>query len=168
MLLTNLIARALVFASGLILGFAMFGEQRRDADLDSAFRGTTDVLGFLSIQSPQSSHYLEILNLLSSAIDKSRQEQHWRGRNKYVGKIFSFVEPREAPSRLEFQESLIVSEHPQDFDSSEQFLNANSPGALPFIESGEVENGCNWDILDLSQWDIFPLVEQGIFETNNN
>ncbi|KAK4071700.1 transcriptional regulator family: Fungal Specific TF [Trichoderma aggressivum f. europaeum] len=76
LLLGNMcILKALIFAAGLILGFDMFAKRELDYEVEVAFRSAKDVLDFLGIQSPQASHYSEILGLLSNAITKRPTEE---------------------------------------------------------------------------------------------
>ncbi|EGR48297.1 uncharacterized protein TRIREDRAFT_62244 [Trichoderma reesei QM6a] len=140
LLLGNMcILKALIFAAGLILGFDMFAKKELDYEVEVAFRSAKDVLDFLGVQSPQASHYSEILGLLSNAIMKRRMELSSRPRSKYVGKLFSFN--REGHS---------------DHDDS-----AGNDEALTFDDRINVLRG--WDGLELSQWDSFPFFNPRAF-----
>lgn len=144
----------------------MFEEQNRDPDIDSAFRGTTDVLGFLSIQSLQAGHYLEILSCLASAIDKLRQKRP-RGRNKYVGKIFTFTdvgEPVSVSQQHDPKSNNGVSGQ-LALGNDETFLDLGSP-ETSFLAGGDLNAALDWDVLNPAQWDTYPFGEQRNFDTS--
>lgn len=151
-------SRAWIFAAGLILGFAMFEDQNRDADIDAAFRGATEVLSFISIQSPQAGHYFEILSLLSSAIDKLRQRRLPRRQNKYVGKIFSLGEPDGGTTQGNEAE-LGGTSGVGDGGESQMFLGFGGSGTPGLFNGVDADVALDWDILNLSRWDSFPFVE---------
>lgn len=137
----------------------MFEDQNRDADVDAAFRGATDVLSFLSIQSPQASHYFEILNLLSSAIDKLRQRRLPRRQNKYVGKIFSLSEPDGVSSQANEPDLISCTPGMAGMSENQLFIGLTGSGSPAFLNGSEVDIALDWDILNLSRWDTFPFVE---------
>src|SRR6478735_6523709 len=87
------VSRALVFASGLVLGLEIFAKYPVESDINNAFEGAKDVLRHLATQSPQAAHYLDILTTLSGAIDKRRSNEASSGRSRYVSKLFSLDAP---------------------------------------------------------------------------
>ncbi|OIW34815.1 hypothetical protein CONLIGDRAFT_688771 [Coniochaeta ligniaria NRRL 30616] len=162
MMLGNMcIIKALTFAAGLILGFAIFAEQTRDCGVEAAFDGAKDVLGFLAAQSPQACHYLEILTLLSRAIDKQRQRQTARGRNKYVGRIFQLDEGGTSTALGADDDDLVSpsSSQPGDVIVQEERDAPDGNESMPGLDSVDENFPSAWDMLELSLWDNFPFVE---------
>ncbi|KAL6876872.1 hypothetical protein J3F83DRAFT_727362 [Trichoderma novae-zelandiae] len=169
LLLGNMcILKALIFAAGLILGFDMFAKKELDYEVEVAFRSARDVLDFLGIQSPQASHYSEILGLLSNAIMKRRTELSSRPRSRYVGKLFSLSRQGE----LRQGGGAEIDEVPPLGDG-----NTDDTGITP-REAGEVWGADisvpisaemdgdllrGWDSLELSQWDSFPFFNPRVF-----
>lgn len=133
----------------------MFAEKNRDYEVEGAFDGAKDVLGFLSAQSPQAGHYLEILSLLSTAIDRQRQRQTTRGRNKYVGKILTLNnDPApQAGASTSPNDSISVAPVPSMLSDQTDYTSS----AMPDVS---VDFSVDWDALDLSQWDSFPFLDQ--------
>lgn len=122
--------------------------------METAFTGTTDVLGFLANQSPQAAHYLDILTSLSNASLKRKTTAR---KNRYVSRIFSVG----AASA-----DLLVSGRPQDLSWADG-LNLDDLDATPVI-GDEIEDwsfgqavgeglSLDWDSLNISQWDSFPF-----------
>ncbi|KAF1842938.1 uncharacterized protein K460DRAFT_340538 [Cucurbitaria berberidis CBS 394.84] len=153
--------KALIFASGLIIGFAIFVEQKGDDELDAAFHGAQSILSFLSTQSPQAAHYMDILSLLSRAITSKRQKQTQRGRNKYVEKLFAHSQEISAAVSMAHDDNLVLP------INGSRITTENS--AIPFLgsemlpstfEDVSIELPFDWDILEISQWDSFPFLDQ--------
>ncbi|EHK21085.1 uncharacterized protein TRIVIDRAFT_153210 [Trichoderma virens Gv29-8] len=164
LLLGNMcILKALIFAAGLILGFDMFAKRELDYEVEVTFRSAKDVLDFLGIQSPQATHYSEILGLLSNAITKRRMKLSSRSRSRYVGKLVSFSGER--------------SSSQDNTTNDNEVLSLNNNEGLPLGEIGGVWTGDlsaqsgemdgdmlrGWDSLDLSQWDNFPFFNPRAF-----
>ncbi|KAM6485264.1 hypothetical protein HDV62DRAFT_354524 [Trichoderma sp. SZMC 28011] len=160
LLLGNMcILKALIFAAGLILGFDMFAKRELDYEVEVAFRSAKDVLDFLGIQSPQASHYSEILGLLSNAITKRRMKLSSRPRSRYVGKLVSFSDGGDSSQ--------------DNITNDNETLPLNNTGGLSVsvgeiggvwstdlpAQSTEMDEDMlrGWDSLDLSQWDSFPF-----------
>lgn len=123
-----------MFASGLLLGFAMFAQTEPVPEVDSAFQNAISVLERLAQVSPQARHYFEILSTLSDAIH-TRREQLGRERRKksdrFVSQIFTAdfhdgssmppppanVTPSSAPSNIDPSLNGDVSSNdPADFN----------------------------------------------------
>ncbi|PTB65791.1 hypothetical protein BBK36DRAFT_1121016 [Trichoderma citrinoviride] len=163
LLLGNMcILKALIFAAGLILGFDMFAKKELDYEVEVAFRSAKDVLDFLGIQSPQASHYSEILGLLSNAIMKRRMELSSRPRSRYVGKLLSFNREGGDPGQengAENEEALAVDDHTTCNHA------AGVWGADMAAQGAEMDGDVlrGWDGLELSQWDSFPFFNPRVF-----
>lgn len=137
----------------------MFAKRELDYEVEVAFRSAKDVLDFLGIQSPQASHYSEILGLLSNAIMKRRMKLSSRPRNRYVGKLVSFSDGGDS------------SQDNMTNDNEAVPLNNTGGLSVPVGEIGGVWSADlpaqptdmdedmlrGWDSLDLSQWDSFPF-----------
>ncbi|OAP56024.1 hypothetical protein AYL99_10176 [Fonsecaea erecta] len=84
--------KAWIFAAGLVLGFSMFVQGESRFDMDDAFSNAREVLGNLSIHSPQAEHYYEILTGFADVIQRHRQHlsrEKRRHKNKYVDQILT-------------------------------------------------------------------------------
>ncbi|KAH0489488.1 hypothetical protein TgHK011_009915 [Trichoderma gracile] len=167
LLLGNMcILKALIFAAGLILGFDMFAKKELDYEVEVAFRSAKDVLDFLGIQSPQASHYSEILGLLSNAIMKRRMEISSRPRSRYVGKLLTFGREGDLS-----QDNSAGSDEVLGLDERDdaagvtagqggQVWGADVPNQTAEMEGDELRG---WDGLELSQWDSFPFYNPRVF-----
>ena len=159
--------RALIFAAGLILGFDMFAKKELDYEVEVAFRSAKDVLDFLGVQSPQASHYSEILGLLSNAIMKRRMELSSRPRSKYVGKLFSFN--REGHSDHDDSagndEALTFDDRISTTGVTAREVVGEVWGADMPAQAAEMGGDVlrGWDGLELSQWDSFPFFNPRAF-----
>ncbi|CAK7203039.1 hypothetical protein SEUCBS139899_005768 [Sporothrix eucalyptigena] len=164
LLLGNMcIMKALVFAAGLILGFELFSKQREmDFQVEAAFRGAQDVLGFLAPQSPQAAHYLEILGLLASAIAKQRETLAVRSRSKYVGRIFSLGGQNSGSD--DATEAAIITAVSRDNTMPTRVLPTDAPADPPADAEGNGQPFLGWDSLDLMQWDSFPFLSPRSFD----
>lgn len=168
LLLGNMcILKALIFAAGLILGFDMFAKKELDYEVEVAFRSAKDVLDFLGVQSPQASHYSEILGLLSNAIMKRRMELSSRPRSKYVGKLFSFN--REGHSDHDDSagndEALTFDDRISTTGVTAREVVGEVWGADMPAQAAEMGGDVlrGWDGLELSQWDSFPFFNPRAF-----
>lgn len=137
----------------------MFAKRELDYEVEVAFRSAKDVLDFLGIQSPQASHYSEILGLLSNAITKRRMKLSSRPRSRYVGKLVSFSDGGDSSQ--------------DNITNDNEALSLNNTGGLSVsvgeiggvwsadlpAQSTEMDEDMlrGWDSLDLSQWDSFPF-----------
>lgn len=137
----------------------MFAKRELDYEVEVAFRSAKDVLDFLGIQSPQASHYSEILGLLSNAITKRRMKLSSRPRSRYVGKLVSFSDGGDSSQ--------------DNITNDNETLPLNNTGGLSVsvgeiggvwstdlpAQSTEMDEDMlrGWDSLDLSQWDSFPF-----------
>ncbi|KAL6922921.1 hypothetical protein FSST1_000195 [Fusarium sambucinum] len=148
------IMKALVFASGLILGLQIFAKHPAESDIVDAFQSAKRVLKHLSTQSPQAAHYLDILTTLSGAIDKRRSSESSTGRSRYVSKLCSLYSQasREEPIVAEafpfvyahsVAEDIVVDDAIQDWVSQEP-------------EGGDFS--LDWESLDVSLWDTYPFL----------
>ena len=82
-----------MFASGLLLGFAVFAEEGILTETDEAFHAARSVLLYLSGLSPQAKQYYEILTSLSEVINhqrKRRVEERRRITSQFVEQILNF------------------------------------------------------------------------------
>jgi hypothetical protein len=140
---------------GLILGLHIFAKQDANYSAETAFSGAREVLSFLSAQSPQAAHYMEILTLLSKAIDSQREQAAFAGRSKYVKRLFSLEEDSINLDDVGEQDAQMASGEPWSNSAIQLF----SPGEqdISGLDGGEVVVG--WDSLDLSQWDSFPFLD---------
>lgn len=159
MLMLRLI-RALVFAAGLILGFDMFAKRELDFEIENAFTGAKEILGFIAEQSSQAAHYAEILGLLSSAIAEQRRKTASQGRSKLVSRLFpsdggdsvgrsddAQFRPSEGAAQAAVGDRLMA-------DGTGHWLFGQPPTISAEMESDLIGG---WDVLDLSQWDNFPF-----------
>lgn len=144
----------------------MFAKKELDYEVEVAFRSAKDVLDYLGIQSPQASHYSEILGLLSNAIMKRRMELSSRPRSRYVGKLLSLNREADigqgdgaaneealAPDGYASGTSITT----RDIDEVWGAEISNQTAEL----DGDVLRG--WDGLELSQWDSFPFFNPRVF-----
>ncbi|KAF5024569.1 hypothetical protein F66182_3332 [Fusarium sp. NRRL 66182] len=151
------IIKALVFASGLVLGLEIFAKYPVDSDISNAFLGAKDVLKHLSVQSPQAAHYLDILTALSSAIDKRRSTEASSGRSRYVSKLFSLDTPAESAGSQTSQDM---------FDTMFPLISnqTTGPGVDDTMQDWvfqQPEGGdfsLDWETLNVSLWDTFPFL----------
>ncbi|RMZ80833.1 hypothetical protein DV737_g2850, partial [Chaetothyriales sp. CBS 132003] len=157
---------ALLFAAGLILGVSLFAKQEIEYEIESGFQHAKDTLEFLAIQSPQASHYSEILSLLTSAISKRRQNLAARGRkSKHVKRLFALnhgdsecqpgTESKGGVGQQDYeilsgedQQQRIAEDRGPPTDSAAPHVGTDLDGD-PFL---------GWDSLDLLQWDNFPFM----------
>ncbi|GFF97185.1 hypothetical protein IFM53868_08940 [Aspergillus udagawae] len=85
-------AGAWMFASGLLLGFALFAEEGIATETDEGFHAARSVLLYLSALSPQAKRYYEILTSLSEVINHQRQqrvEERRRITSQFVDQILN-------------------------------------------------------------------------------
>lgn len=133
----------------------MFAKPTVDTEVEAAFHGARDVLRFLSIQSPQATHYLDILTTLSSAIARRRARESSTGRSRYVSKMFSLnpvLDAQPASDEAVLLDGIGLFESP---DGRQEDGNLEGWAFQP-IEAGEL---ClDWDSLNISQWDSFPFL----------
>ncbi|KAM0416823.1 hypothetical protein ACHAPD_005760 [Fusarium lateritium] len=148
------IMKALVFASGLILGLEIFAKHPAEPDTINAFQGAKRVLKHLSTQSPQAAHYLDILATLSGAIDKRRSSESSTGRSRYVSKLFSLNSPgsREEPMLSDGFRFADVQNGAQAgvVDDAMQDWVFQEP------EGGDFS--LDWESLNVSLWDTYPFL----------
>ncbi|KPM35219.1 hypothetical protein AK830_g11353 [Neonectria ditissima] len=159
LLLGNMcIMKALLFATGLILGFVMVAERNTDYEVEKAFRSAKEILESLAVQSPQAAHYSEILGLLLSAIETPPRRLTSRGGNKYVGRLFALDQEAEGSSALDSVPDGMKQSVGKDVVG---LIDEESGGWTGFQQQafadidGDFLSG--WDSLDLSQWDNFPF-----------
>lgn len=136
----------------------MFAKRELDYEVEVAFRSAKDVLDFLGIQSPQASHYSEILGLLSNAITKRRMKLSSRPRSRYVGKLVSFSDGGDSG-----QDNITTDNETLPLSTGGLSVSVGEIGGvwsadLP-AQSTEMDEDMlrGWDSLDLSQWDSFPF-----------
>lgn len=122
-----------------------------EEEIEGAFHGSKEVLEFLSVQSPQAAHYLEILSSLSSAISRRRASEPGARKSRYVSKLFSLASspanPEAQPQDEEIYSNQTLFGTPRLEDTNWSF---------PEIDSGELN--LDWESLNISQWDSFPFV----------
>ncbi|KAF4454887.1 hypothetical protein F53441_2680 [Fusarium austroafricanum] len=150
------IMKALVFASGLVLGLEIFAKYPVESDINNAFQGAKDVLRHLATQSPQAAHYLDILTTLSGAIDKRRSNEASTGRSRYVSKLFSLDTPAESSASQPAQVTLddmfpFTLQTPQMGDETMQDWVFQQP-------EGGGDLGLDWETLNVSLWDTYPFL----------
>ncbi|KAG8667820.1 hypothetical protein FPOAC1_012659 [Fusarium poae] len=152
------IMKALVFASGLILGLQIFAKHPAEADIMDAFQSAKRVLGHLSTQSPQAAHYLDILTTLSGAIDKRRSSESSTGRSRYVSKLCSLY------SQASRAEPVVAEAFPFVYAHSvaEDIVVDDAMQDWVFRESEGGEEGgdfsLDWESLNVSLWDTYPFL----------
>lgn len=154
-LLTTLL-RALVFAAGLVLGFEIFAKTSVEHERETAFHGASDVLRYLSTQSPQAKHYLDILTSLSNAAVRRRSSQSSAGRSRYVSRIFSLSSSSDVEKPSYEDDSIWVQGDFIDPLNTREGDEAMTGLSFPPLEGNEL--GLDWDSLDISQWDSFPFL----------
>lgn len=148
--------RALVFASGLVLGLEIFAKYPVESDISNAFEGAKDVLRHLATQSPQAAHYLDILTNLSGAIEKRRSNEASSGRSRYVSKLFSLDAPPEDAGSQSAQQMLDTmfpftdSQTGQIMDDTMQDWVFQQPDGSDF--------SLDWETLNVSLWDTYPFL----------
>ncbi|KAF5256327.1 hypothetical protein FOXYS1_13201 [Fusarium oxysporum] len=150
------IMKALVFASGLVLGLEIFAKYPVESDISNAFEGAKDVLRHLATQSPQAAHYLDILTNLSGAIEKRRSNEASSGRSRYVSKLFSLDAPPENAGSQSAQQMLDTmfpftdSQTGQIMDDTMQDWVFQQPDGSDF--------SLDWETLNVSLWDTYPFL----------
>ena len=124
-----------------------------DYVVETSFQGSRQLLEFLSAQSPQAAHYLEILSLLSTAITRHRENMVTAGSTKYVSKLFSLGA---SPTELDRDtgERLL-----SDLQRPFTLMNDTTDADSQVLMMDETESFSGWDTFDLSQWDDFPFLE---------
>ncbi|VUC35839.1 unnamed protein product [Clonostachys rosea] len=145
------IMKALIFAAGLVLGFEVFAKRSVEKEIEGAFHDSKEVLKFLSAQSPQAAHYLEILSSLSSAISRRRASEPGTRKSRYVSKLFSLAS---SPANPEVQAQDEETYSCQTLFGTPRLEDTN--WSFPEIDSGELN--LDWESLNISQWDSFPFV----------
>lgn len=162
------LCRALVFVAGLTLGLQSFSKLQIDYEVETAFAGARRNLEFLAVQSPQASHYLEILRLLQIAITKQREQHARMSRSRYVSKICAaqsgFSESHHTPATTATTAGPRLTGVPSGRDK--QYPSASPTPAReannPWTRMEPTDEILfDWDHLDLSQWDDFPLPNAG-------
>jgi hypothetical protein len=153
-LLTNI--RALVFASGLVLGLEIFAKYPVESDINNAFQGAKEVLKHLSTQSPQAAHYLDILTTLSSAIDKRRSTETSTGRSRYVSKLFSLDTPTQGAGSQASQEMLDTMFPFTDGQPGQMVDETMQDWVFQQPEGGDFS--LDWESLNVSLWDTYPFL----------
>lgn len=136
----------------------MVAERNSDYEVEKGFRSAKELLEYLAMQSPQAAHYCEILGLLLSAIETPRKRLATRGRNKYVGRLFTLDRVTENSSAMDILPDNSGDLAGRDFAGlagEENGVWVGFPQPLTDID-GDFLSG--WDALDLSQWDNFPFL----------
>lgn len=136
----------------------MVAERNSDYEVEKGFRSAKEILASLAVQSPQAAHYSEILGLLLSAIETPRRRLTTRGRNKYVGRLFSLDKVAEGSSDMGTvpeNSGNSLGGDAMDLTGDDNGLWASFQQSLADID-GDFLSG--WDALDLSQWDNFPFL----------
>ncbi|EFX06708.1 salicylate hydroxylase [Grosmannia clavigera kw1407] len=170
------ILKALVFVAGLTLGLQSFSKLRIDYEVETAFAGARRNLEFLAVQSPQASHYVEILRLLQLAITKQRRHQAQTGRSRFVSKIYatgpdlfpSQDKPGSVGTVLTKTVATDYGVSPASLNPDVQLSQSTSPapnagpniGPWTVVEPTE-EIMFNWDHLDLSQ--MMSSIDKGVW-----
>lgn len=136
----------------------MLAERKSDYEVETAFRSAKEILESLAVQSPQAAHYSEILGLLLSAIETPRRRLAIRGRNKYVGRLFTLDRETETSTLAAILDTTgnsagrdvvgLVGEESGGWVGFQQQIFSDLDG--DFLSG--------WDSLDLSQWDNFPFL----------
>ena len=152
------IMKALVFAAGLVLGFESFAKSTPDHEVEHALEAAKRILAFLALRSPQASHYLDILNSLSTAIAKRRQSLEPKRGNRYVTKLFASPNLPQAS----------IAKDPPNSNSTTQTVMLDDPmtaafGTSSFQQMPSANNQfdadlfIDWETINISQWDNFPF-----------
>lgn len=145
----------------------MFAKRELDFEIENAFSGAKEILGFIAEQSSQAAHYAEILGLLSSAIAEQRRKTATQGRSKLISRLF----PSDGQSSSRGDDSQF---RPSDGtapavvdrlmpDGTGHWLLGQPPTLSVEMESDLIGG---WDVLDLSQWDNFPFHSPRNFATD--
>ncbi|KAF4986736.1 hypothetical protein FGRMN_10701 [Fusarium graminum] len=150
------IMKALVFASGLVLGLEIFAKYPVESDINKAFQGAKEVLKHLSTQSPQAAHYLDILTTLSGAIDKRRSTEASTGRSRYVSKLFSLDAPTESAASQAGQDMLDTMFPFTESQSGEMMDDTMQDWVFQQPEGGDFS--LDWESLNVSLWDTYPFL----------
>ncbi|KAM0191630.1 hypothetical protein ACHAPA_010815 [Fusarium lateritium] len=150
------IMKALVFASGLVLGLEIFAKFPVESDINNAFQGAKQVLKHLSTQSPQAEHYLDILITLSGAIDKRRSTETSTGRSRYVSKLFSLDTPTQGAGSQTGQEMLDTMFPFTDGQSGQMVDETMEDWVFQQPEGGDFS--LDWESLNVSLWDTYPFL----------
>ncbi|KAI6767700.1 hypothetical protein HG530_005709 [Fusarium avenaceum] len=150
------IMKALVFASGLILGLEIFAKYPVESDINNAFQGAKEVLKHLSTQSPQAAHYLDILTTLSGAIDKRRSTETSTGRSRYVSKLFSLDTPTQGAGSQAGQDMLDTMFPFTDGQPGQMVDDAMQDWVFQQPEGGDFS--LDWESLNVSLWDTYPFL----------
>lgn len=142
----------------------MFAKKELDYEVEVAFRSAKDVLDFLGIQSPQATHYSEILSLLSNAITKRRMKLSSRPRSRYVGKLLSFSREGDSSQDNSADDDVEVLPHNINAGLPTGEVGGAWSADIP-AQSEEMDGDMlrGWDNLDLSQWDNFPFFNPRVF-----
>ena len=125
-----------------------------------------NVLRYLSIQSPQAAHYLDILTSLSNAMERRCARDSAVGKNRYVSKIFSLDQSADN-HRLDQEEHWSDLAHQGRSDTVAEAATSVTGEAVQMAWEEEVQawplgqypvtDLClDWESLDMSLWNDFP------------
>ncbi|KEY64159.1 hypothetical protein S7711_03452 [Stachybotrys chartarum IBT 7711] len=150
------ILQAIIFPAGLVLGFESFAKVTVPYATEMAFHTARELLQDLSMKSPQSALYYDILTSLSNAISERRGRASSKGRSAYVSKLFHFERPEERQDDRPVGESSV--EAPNDGVGGEMSMNDlfTSWSTRQTTPMGSTDVCLDWDTLDISLWDSFP------------
>ncbi|KAK6810600.1 hypothetical protein RU639_013546 [Aspergillus parasiticus] len=144
--------KAWIFASGLLLGFALFAEEGIATETDEAFHAARSVLLYLSVLSPQANRYHEILTSLSEVISHQRLrrvEERRRITSQFVDQILNF--DTHLPG---INQSYLNRRSENDGPTTEENHDtADLDATFSFIPGLNVDNSANL----LVQWDAFAI-----------
>ncbi|KAI9148305.1 Filamentous growth regulator [Paramyrothecium foliicola] len=157
------IMKALVFAAGLVLGVESFAKVGANYEIERAFEGSKQVLGFLATRSPQASHYLDILNSLSNAIQKQRSRMSSGRASRYVSKLFSLGSSSSSEGPLSDRSKNDISWSNMLLDETAMDAIPNlpalpdDPAKWPDAAQLDPEMYIDWETVNISHWDNFPF-----------
>jgi hypothetical protein len=161
---TDINNRAFIFAAALVLGFSMFAHRDIDSEVDDAFRGAITILRMLASQSAQAAHYLDITNMLESAIIQQRQQlaaQARRRRSQYVSRIFSLSDNPATPRTHNEGDEQTKNTTPHLTHSVPSYPWLQPDGGIGTVTPSLADGALfDWEGMDLPLWDSFPFLTE--------
>lgn len=152
-----------MFAAGLVLGLQRFAKPGVNHEVERAFEGAKQVLGFLAARSPQASHYLEILTSLSNAIAEQQARLEPSRSGRYVSRLFSFGSSASNAGTLGDRTQDKASWTSTLLDDAAMAVMADlpaitdSPSEWPNVGDIDPELLIDWETVNISHWDNFPF-----------
>lgn len=146
-----------------MLGLERFANTGVNHEVERAFDGSKQVLGWLAARSPQASHYLDILTSLSNAISEQRSRLEPSRSGRYVSRLFSFGSSASNSGTQGDRTQDNASWTSTLLDDAAMAAMADlpaisdSPTDWPNVAQIDPELLIDWETVNISHWDNFPF-----------